>query len=319
MTTVAIPFAPMPREQNPNVSASAGTDIYLKGAYVTFASIMRWNPSYDLIFATNISPSEEWVKTFESIGVEIQLIPFQHMPPAGFAEKFLGALYLLDVIQVIDDEYLILLDPDMVCVGSLEALTERRDSVSAIEIPSHPDVRINGLSPSEARIIHHALGGKDQIPVHYGGEMYGIPKETMPILRERLESAWESSIENWGLGIPYFTTEEHMMSFALAGMKVYEASSVVKRIWTAHSYRTVDGTENLLSLWHLPAEKERALVELYSLAVDPHSWFATASREKFIHQVGVTCGLHNRKAGRLALDMAGKLKRFYTRRILRNQ
>lgn len=81
-----------------------------------------------------------------------------------------------------------------------------------------------------------------------------LHKKMMPLLRQRLERVWNSALKKWSSGLPYFTTEEHMMSFALSKIKVYHARKEVKRNWTAHSYRTVDGTEDSLFLWHLPAE-----------------------------------------------------------------
>lgn len=54
-------------------------------------------------------------------------------------------------------------------------LTENGDSLAAIEIPSKKDTGINGLSPSEAGVIHAQLGEIRPFPIHYGGEMYETP------------------------------------------------------------------------------------------------------------------------------------------------
>jgi hypothetical protein len=312
MVTVAIPFAPMPRDQNPNVKVRGRDnieDVYLRAAFVAFASVRRWNPDYSLVFVTSSTPHKDWVLQFESLGVEIQLIPFDHLPPAGFAEKFLGALFLLDAVAQISADYLLLIDPDVLCVKGLDDLVNDPYAILALKMDFDSHEPINGITLAEATEIHKELGLKVERPIHYGGELYGIPEKLVPPLRARVDQAWTATLQRWENGSKYYSTEEHVMSFALLGMPLREASAEAKRIWTSHSYRTVDGSEGGLSLWHLPAEKERGFVSLYGAASNRDSWFWNASHDEFVRRAGALCGLHSRGPIRLVKDVLGSAKR----------
>jgi hypothetical protein len=65
-------------------------------------------------------------------------------------------------------------------------------------------------------------------------------------------------------------TEEHVMSVVLAqsGDNVHCGSALIKRIWTAVVFSTVDGTEQKIPVWHLPSEKKKGFVKLYQHWLD---------------------------------------------------
>lgn len=308
MTVIAIPYVPMPTDQNPNVK-SGRSDTYMISSYVTLSSLRRWNPFLDLRFVSDRTPSAEWLEKFESINVASQVLPFEHLPPKGFANKFLGSLYLLDVLGKIEADYLCVIDPDVFCIRSLDGALRDVSKVRVLNIPSPRDLRINGLAPLEADVIHGALGEPRVVDYHYGGEFYGIPSGARSRLLTRIEKAWEHSLDAWSRGQPYFTTEEHVLNFALAESDVQDAQSFIRRIWTAHSYRTVVGDEQSLALWHLPSEKERGFRRLFEPASDRESWFWQASSTEFIQRAGTAFGLHDRDVLRLGLDIAGRVKR----------
>jgi len=65
-------------------------------------------------------------------------------------------------------------------------------------------------------------------------------------------------------------TEEHILSLALNDPElcVLPANGIIKRIWTADNYSNVDGCENKLDIWHLPAEKISGFPRLYRKLLD---------------------------------------------------
>lgn len=313
MVTVAVPFAPMPRDQNPNLRKRGRGDVYLRSAYVTFASLSRWNPSVELTFVTNVAPDQFWIDSYRELGVTITRVPFNHAPPEGFSDSFVGSFYLLDAVFELDSDYLLLVDPDVVCVGDITPLTEERSAVAAILIPSPPTLEINGLRPADARKIEARLDGRPsealEPPRHLGGELYGIPRSLIEATRERIKIGWDETVRAWTAQEPHFRTEEHVMNYALARIPVAEASAYARRVWTAHGYRTVLGDEGSLALWHLPSEKERGLAEIYAAARDETSWFWTADRPDFSQRVGAACGVHGRSIKRLAIDLIAHARR----------
>jgi len=308
MPTIAIPYVPMPSAQNPNTK-SRSADTYLVSSVVTMASLRRWNPDVQLRFVTTERPREPWRGLLEKIGVQIQYTPFAHLPPSGFAKTFLGSLYLLDVLANVDDDYLAIVDPDVFCVGSLSHVISPSAAVQALPVPSPREIKINGLSPREADAIHLGLGEPREVNFHYGGEFYGIPRSSRDHILGRVDQAWSYSLDLWERGRPHFTTEEHILNFALADSPVTPADTFIRRIWTAHSFRTVSGNEHNLLLWHLPSEKERGFRRLYPSVLDGDSWFWQSGHAEFVRRSGRAFGLHNRGPIRLALDITGSAAR----------
>jgi len=308
LPTIAIPYVPMPAAQNPNTK-SGRTDTYLVSSLVTFASLRRWNPYVELQFVTTEDPGYPWRDRFEEIGVHIRYTPFAHLPPEGFARTFMGSLYLLDVLESSNSDYLAIVDPDVFCVGPLESVISASAPPQALNIPSPRGVEINGLSPREADEIHLALGEQRVVDFHYGGEFYGVPSSMKDHIQSRVDRAWSVTLDRWSRGRSYFTTEEHVLNFALADLPVAPAENFIRRIWTAHSYRTVSGRENDLLLWHLPAEKDRGFRRLYTAATNADSWFWNSEQSEFQWHSGRAFGFHGRDPIRFTLDLAGVTSR----------
>jgi hypothetical protein len=241
----------------------------------------------------------------ERIGVGYKEVPFAHRPPVGFAERFNASLYMLDAIEALDAAITILIDPDVLCVDRIDSLLPPADHVAALDMDFPADENINGLTRSDAGELHTHLGEPSDAPEHFGGEVYVIPAGLAHTLRKRNGAAWELALERHAAGLPKFTTEEHILSYALRGVPVSKLNGRVRRIWTTHRYRQVDGKEDQLILWHLPAEKDRGFRAMYPAAIDPSSWFWRADRQEFLDRAGRAMGFHHRLPLRLAKDMTG--------------
>ncbi|MEU2204814.1 hypothetical protein AB0P19_11020 [Microbacterium oleivorans] len=305
MPTVAIPYVPMPANQNPNIKVRADSDnVYMKAALVALASFSRWNPGWDLALVTNGQVSEYWRNLFGSIGARVDLLSFHHEPPVGFMKAFAGSLFLLDAVQDYGrSDYLLLIDPDVLAVGKLPSLPP--DQALALRISSDLDETINGLKLRHAVEIAESLTGKVQAGIHFGGELYGLPQSIREQASQWLSEAWKSAQERFSVGETHFITEEHMMTFVLGQISTQEASKLIRRIWTAHGYRTVRGDEDEVPLWHLPAEKERAFAAIFPAVLDGASWFWTSDEVAFRDTVAALTGMRNRSAFRLGRDALG--------------
>ncbi|SDP36256.1 hypothetical protein SAMN04487788_3172 [Microbacterium testaceum StLB037] len=281
----------------------------MKASVVALASCQRWNPAWDRVFVTSEDPGVEWRAEFASVGARVEVIPFAHTPPVGFAPTFAGSLYLLDAVdQIALSDYLLLIDPDVLCVGDLSGLLREQGAIAALPLPYGDDHDINRLSRTEAARIHDALGEPRTSVSHYGGEFYGIPSSLRRAVIERAATAWRSALDRYERGLSYFTTEEHIMGFALEGLPTRASTDIVNRIWTAHRFRSVTGNEAALALWHLPAEKERAFAEMHAAVIDRGSWFWTLPQESFVERAGRVAGLHHRKPSRLLKDIAAQAR-----------
>ncbi|MFD2082488.1 hypothetical protein SAMN05421678_10267 [Actinopolymorpha cephalotaxi] len=308
MISIVIPFVRASAEQSPNIRADNHLATYYRAMVVTFASVRRWNPDVDLILVTNHTAPEEFARQLHGLGVSEQLEPFAHEPPAGFNRSFAASLYMLDALgQPAAAKQVLYVDPDVLCVRPLGDMRAAcGDAVGALPLSYPVDHDVNGLTRRQAAELHTELGeATDSPPQHFGGECYVVPAGLAPTLIDRAESAWRLSLDRYERHESRFTTEEHIMAFALRGVPVVNLSPFVRRIWTAARHRTVDGCEPELTLWHLPAEKDRGFAEMYSLATDRDSWFWRAGADEFTQRAARSMGLSNRRPSRFVRDLAG--------------
>lgn len=308
--TVAVPFVRVDASQNPNLTLQHGDDPtlpYYRAMVVAFASFRRFNPGLSLKVVSTCPPPAEVAGALVDLAVEIVLVEFSHKPPAGFTDKFEASLYLLDALEALGDRDVLLIDPDVLCVGPIDGmLSEVAGRVGAMSIDYDPDHSVHGLSRVEAGMLHGLLGEPHPAPTYFGGEVYFIPADLSPVVRNRAEVAWKLALSRHDAGQSKFVTEEHLLGYALRGAPVADLTGFVKRIWTARRFRNVDGMEQELLMWHLPAEKDRGFPALYAAAVDTASWFWTESRIVFMQRAGRAMGVKNRKVARLALDIVGQ-------------
>ena len=249
---VIIPFVRMPASQNPNLRRTVGVDSaspYYQSMIVAFASIKRFNPHVGMALVTNEPPPEPYLSMLTDLGVEVRRVSFGHRPPDGFASTFVGSLYLLDALARPESVTRVLIDPDVLCIRSLDRMLDDVSSdIGALNINLGPDENINGISRRDAGIIHGLLGEPELTPVHYGGEVYILPPGNLIKLKERCDAAWIFSLRRHGQAQTKFSTEEHILSYAVRAFEVKELSAFARRIWTAHKYRNVIGDEKSLTL-----------------------------------------------------------------------
>lgn len=313
MTTVAIPFVRIDPRQNPNLKIREGYDPaepYFRTMVVAFASLRRWHPEAALQFISNAEPPKMYAEHFSRLGVDFKPVAFEHEPPAGFARHFTASLYLLDALASLTADRTVVVDPDILCVGSIDRmLDDSGQAVGVLRMGFPTDENINGITRQQAGELHADLGEPADSPDHYGGEAYVIPKEHLDTILERCEKAWDFTLERHAAGGTKFMTEEHILSYAVRGVPIHHLNEHVRRIWTTHRYRRVNGKESQLSLWHLPAEKDRGFDALFDDAINPNSWFWTAPRDEFVDRCGRAMGLHHRPAERVLKDTVGYVVR----------
>lgn len=309
MSTVAIAFVRADADESPNIKYSDHTTAYYRAMMVTFGSIRRWNPSLDLALITNDATPPEYAGHFATLGVTERLVPFEHKSPPGFNRAFGPSLYMLDALrsQTIS-ETVTYIDPDVLCIRPLNAmLSACGDAVGALPIDYPPQYDVNGLTRSQAAELHRLLEDATlELPQHYGGECYVVPGQWVATLAKRAEAAWALSLERHERAQSRFTTEEHILNYALRGVPIEPVSPFVRRIWTAARHRTVEGDESALTLWHLPAEKNRGFATLYESAIDAESWFWKSDRVDFVRRAARLTGVAGRQPTRLLRDWVGQ-------------
>lgn len=307
---VVIPFAHVGADQNPNAARLRGGDqqaMYAQGAAVTFASLRRWNPDLQLTFFTNGPVHHLLSAVLQNCDVEVTTAEFQHCPPDGFMTAFSGCLYLLDALPRYREECILYLDPDVVCIGPLhEMFADLGENVGALPMHFPPNEIVNGISGEQANRVQIDVG-RAAFDGFVGGEALWVPKSRAEALWDAVEHVYALSVERFEASLSHYSTEEHLLSSVLSAQEYSSLEPYVHRIWTASRYRTVNGTEADLSLWHLPAEKDRGFKTLYEAATDRASWFWLDPRPDFIQQAGTYMSLWRRPPRKWARDSLGQL------------
>ncbi|MDQ0734050.1 hypothetical protein [Arthrobacter agilis] len=311
--TVAVPFVRVDASQNPNIRSKKGdaASAYFRAMTVAFASVRRLHPDFKLELITNAEIPTDFEPGLLTLGVQVKIVPFSHRPPSGFSRVFEGSLFLLDALDHLNADTTILIDPDVLLVRSMTSmLRDLGDAVGAVHIDYGSAQEVNGLTAVQVKELHALLGEPLTVPQqHMGGEFYVIPRCCAGVIRQRAESAWNLSLDRYRRGEARFTTEEHVLNFALRGVPLVKINAYVRRIWTAHSFRDVAESDMKLLAWHLPAEKDRGFGALYPIVVDRESWFWHASEEEFVSKAAKVMGLNRRGPVRLGLDALGPIAR----------
>jgi hypothetical protein len=269
---------------------------------VTFAGCRRWNGEVELILITDVVPPSPYSEQLIDLGVSLLLTTFDHRPPDGFYKTFSASLYTIDAMHAVTRHAeslgpILLLDPDVLCLGDLSPVFDAIDDVSVLAYPTGLDANVpnQGLSALDAMPMHETLdSGLTGPPAHFGGEMYGFTPAAITDALVRVEDAWQLALANFRRGQAHFVTEEHLLNYALRRSNVADGREFIRRIWTAPVFRNVRGDEGNLLLWHLPAEKDRAFVGLSLSALDRQSWFWSSDRESYIAHVGGFVGIPRR-------------------------
>jgi hypothetical protein len=286
------------------LSEQSKLNMYYRCMVVCYASIRRLYQQAQLTLFTNRELPEPFSGQLKSLGVNTVHCASRYVDDTAFKNGFPGCLYTLDVIEHLahrhnDFSCLVLLDSDCVVRyrldGMLDILEREEEGIYAYE-PGYPvNMVANGQSRASLTLaLGYLLGQMIAHPIPlYGGEFYGIRAKALRVLATRIEAFWswmkEEGIKTFGDNL----TEEHVMSAVLAqsGGSVHSANGLVKRIWTASVFSTVDGGESQIPIWHLPSEKKRGFVKLYQYWLH-HNGYTDLNDEEFRSLVGGKVQLH---------------------------
>lgn len=210
----------------------------------------------------------------EEAGAEIRHLPFASRPPDDFFSRYLGSLYVLDVMrdvagQVEDDAAVLFVDPDMVWVRPLEALLAevRRGGVVAYELDVPEDVPLCELSRRSQGDILAEMADipAGSVPVHFGGEFYGLLGRELRSLVREFTPLWEQTLSRYQSGKRHFHVEEHVLNAALLlrGEQSGRANAHLQRVMTLPApFGTRERATSELASWHLPHEKHRGFLRI---------------------------------------------------------
>ena len=285
-----------------------GMELYLKNSYVCLKSVKLNNPEVKCILYMSFQLPSEWENRFIQIGVEIRYIEFGGYKIGeecnwGIVQfRYDVMKHLCDTLD--DDDKVIMLDTDVVCVGSLEqAFSELDDRMCLYDVQHNLELidRKNIIDNYQA--IYSNSDSYNLI--HYGGEFIGGNGKLLRKLFAKSVEVMEASskcdsLKNFN--------DEHITSIALDIMndeiRVNNANAYLCRYWTCKCFylASTNYKFNPVVLWHFPADKDRGMLYMYKYLI-------TNDKMQSIKKMAAAFGLPEAKRSHNFMNYMIQIKR----------
>ena len=289
----------------PNLGQHANADerrlIYWRCATTFCLSSMRFNKQADHIIVTNdkkkiVIDGYDIKNKLSKLGVKIIEHPFDVYDPKNYSKKFRNAFYKFEVINVLSkfDSPSILLDAD--CIWS------KRDNelFETIMTGKYLLLQDTYQSSSNKEKKYHNLNARDMaelfktIPINnfdseyairYGGELIGGSPAHFKIIAEKTQLVFEYCKRQYDLGnemqfnngFSIFSGNEFISSYiynSLPNIKIYDTyGKFSKRLYPNNQTSNFNEKDIEIAVWHLPAEKDTGLKELFKEITNDSSQF----------------------------------------------
>ena len=102
--------------------------------------------------------------------------------------------------------------------------------------------------------------------IQYGGEFIAGSKKTIKLLSDEIKKVY-SEICNRDFCISPDSGDESILSMAAYNMKILDGSAYVRRYWGRRAFYGVDSVWQYIPIWHLPAEKNYGLANMFEKIV----------------------------------------------------
>lgn len=296
--------------------------IYWRCVVAFYATSLLHNEGCSHVFFTNTGlPTLDGLdvaKLLEGWGVEVVKLPITYRLPRGSVDRWGNQFYIFDIVKYLVTarrwDSAVVLDSDIVWTESAEQLHEaiERDGIVTYmhDLDAYPEgVLINGASRASlvAFMNRHDKKRHDRF-IYCGGEFFAATLDAMDRMFRRLPPLWEEMMR-CGDGPK---EEAHLLSilYLLEGYPMGNGNRFIKRLWTTFKYNTVEKSDYLLPLWHLPSEKRYGYVALFAhmkrngLLRYPRPAELKLERA----QLGKQFGIPRRTGKKLVVDLAAKVR-----------
>jgi hypothetical protein len=274
-----------------NIEVVKKREVYWRCA-TTFcmSSIKVNNDKKHLVFTndpgTIIIDNHDVKKKLTALGVEIIEHPFDKYDPKNHSKRFRNAFYKLEVINLLSAFRYpsILLDADSLWTKKDDILFEILCSGQYLLLQDTyqrsltPDKKKHNLSMEDMGILYKTIPinmFKSNYPVWYGGELIGANPEQFKIIGEQILQTIEycknqNDLGNkiqFNNGFSIFDGDEFISSYvynSLTNINIFDTyGKFSKRLWTNIEPNNVRKEDIDLTIWHLHAEKNTGLKELF--------------------------------------------------------
>ena len=255
---------------------------YWRCLFCLFASARAHMPDCRCVLLYNTPPPDfiddkNVHDMIRRLRIELVQLETTTRPPKDYHPAWNTQFIVLDALDQLrslaePEDAVLLLDGDCIFVRPLsEEELSRIASKRALlyTLPYDINKDINGLTapaltalskeydpPATADLIRYS-----------GGEFVCLSGAALAEVAPMARSAYEQSLSRHEAGQEKFREEAHLLSYvySLLGFDTHSGNDIIKRIWTdGGGFRNVDGSEDNLAIWHLPAEKKRGFRQMFA-------------------------------------------------------
>lgn len=239
-------------------------DVYLKNCCVASISAKRQNPECDVAIVTNIDIEGTYKALLERNEILIIYVPFNDFCFDGDYKWSLAFYKLCALFNVLNDRVYrnyIYMDCDIYVQSSFKNIWKECENSILLYDINHGF----GIADYERIVSEFSeFKGKDCCVTHYGGEFFAANRENALKFINECHEIYLNMID-----ANFVTTkgDEFIISLAAKAFcdKVKNASAYIYRFWTSSFYLISTCFKyNPVSILHLPNEKEKGLLKIYS-------------------------------------------------------
>lgn len=247
--------------------------LYWRCVFLLFESSARLNKDTRHILFVNKMPPDfidgvDISVLVKDYSIEIVQLSTITKTPRDYYGSWNTQFIMLDVLDwlttnVTDDDNIFLLDCDIIFnkpIGPelIEKLNHHRALLYSYD--HDDDFLINGLTPVELLNISREMseGFPGDKYIYSCGEIVCCKGSEVREICRLARIGFRKSLDRYEKGLKKFNEEAHLLSYVyhLLGYETHTANAFIKRIWTERRiHSNIDGDEDKLVLWHLPAEK----------------------------------------------------------------
>lgn len=247
---------------NVSVTGDKNMDVYLKNSFISLYSAKIHNNDSDVMLVVNYELQDNEKKMFLDKGIKIiQLKTSVFNFPDNF--KWAPAFFKLDALKYLSEYYdlVCVVDTDTVFVDKCKYLWEEaKNSLLIFDV----DYSLESEKRKITIDLYNDLYKNKEIINHWGGEIICGSSQEIKQLINSCEDVYlllEKDFDKLSNGFG----QEALMSIAIskANIKIKRANKYCMRYWTRRFY-LVDTNYNNISIWHLPAEKDRGLIKIFN-------------------------------------------------------
>jgi len=313
-------------------AAAEFQSVYWRCLATFFVTARVHNPGLPLVLYANVDMAAaaplEVLAAMQAIGVVFRRLAVTFRLPSGSVRHWGNQFYVLDVIRDFaangNGNTLVLADSDCIWRGPADGISAALDRHECLLYTLAPNDQkgyeagrlMNGMSLARmAEIARAEFGvGPDRRVQYHGGEFFAATRSFCRAIQPKVDVLWQRAQAEAML--PDAIKEEaHFLSILAEGMAITPGTgnAFVRRIWTNFEDLNVVRSDELLTLWHLPAEKRFGFRRLWQrLQTSRSDWQAFTPRE--INRLTARyMGVPRRTPTKLVLDIAEKLLARVTR------